>query len=897
MRKEHTLIGPASTFNKLFLFLAAATLLVQPAGALPPELAGYDPAGQVRFATPEAADARRRKLVEWIWPGGLPVDALPQVSRDIGLEVFAGELAGIDGARAASVDRLDAEVAPYGFHSVMYLVHPATENANSRRLAIIHSGHRRKVTEWAGLDAAANRLLAEGFTLLLADMPLYGWNTDNTVELPGEGGTVTIRHEYSGRPCPHDDLFAKLTPHLPDGAVFRFFLEPVVQGVNHFLKSTPGAEDVTMIGLSGGGWTTHMSAAVDPRIRLSIPVAGSYPLYARPFARGSTGDTEQIYPPLYGEKDTDGDSIPDTAAGVASWLEIYALGGYGPGRRQIQVLNFKDTCCFHGDLFETYDDFVSGLVSKLGLGAWDLHSDTTHDKHMVSADVLDSVILPALGLGAPAEIEPIEAPFAMPQLRRPAFPDRTFDIVAYGATEGGKVKCTTAFAKAINACHKAGGGKVVVPAGKWLTGPIELKSNVHLFLSGDSELIFSDRFEDYLPVVFTRYAGIECYNYSPFIRAENCENIAITGPGLLNGNGARWWPWKKRKGAWERILKVGADGIPVKDRVFGTPEGGLRPPFIQPTNCRNVLLEGFRLKDGAFWTVLLLYCENAIVRDLTIRTHHPNGDGVNADSSRNVLIEHCRFETDDAAVAIKSGRDEDGRRVGKPSENIVVRHCRSKGPRYGSISIGSEMSGGVRNVYIKDIQFDGTLMAFQIKTRPGRGGVVENVWVENLVARDLHRPAFFLNTAYGGAVAPGDLAMPRLRNIFGRNIFNTQAAESKCRPIEINGLEAAPIENVRLENVTCEGKPGPAVSLARRVRLDNFRVTVREGPAFTLRDCREVTISNSTVCKPCNLFVHVEGETSAAIRLQDNDLRHVRGAVRLGEKVPATAVKRKGTRP
>ena len=375
--------------------LAAAVLcaVTNEATAVPAELRDYDPSRLVRFATPRQADAKRRELVRFIWPDGLPVKAMPNVTPGIDQGVFERDLTGVNGSLSRSVDRLDAEVAPFDFHAISYLIHPRAENANSRRMVIVHSGHRRAGALGAGVNDTIDRLLADGFTVLVMDMPLVGWNTDKTIDLPDGGGKVPINNHGT---TAHNDMFKKLTPKLPDGEVFRFFLEPVVQGVNHFLHTKPDAADVSMLGLSGGGWTTHMAAAVDPRIKQSFPVAGAYPLYARDFAPGSRGDAEQYYAPLYREIDSDGDAIPDTADGVASWLEIFALGGYGKGRRQIQILNLEDSCCFHSDVYETYDDFVSDVVDKLGHGDWDLHSDRTHKSHIISADVLKRVVMPAL---------------------------------------------------------------------------------------------------------------------------------------------------------------------------------------------------------------------------------------------------------------------------------------------------------------------------------------------------------------------------------------------------------------------------------------------------------------------------------------------------------------------
>ncbi|MHC4622114.1 MAG: glycoside hydrolase family 28 protein, partial [Planctomycetota bacterium] len=235
---------------------------------------------------------------------------------------------------------------------------------------------------------------------------------------------------------------------------------------------------------------------------------------------------------------------------------------------------------------------------------------------------------------------------------------------------------TKAFAAAVAACNEAGGGKVIVPPGTWLAGPIHLRSNVNLHLESGAEIRFSTDFEDYLPVVFTRYEGIECYNYSPPIYANDCTNIAVTGSGKLNGQGQAWWTKKQKQKEAAQKLHEMTRGVPVKDRIFGRPDAFLRPSFIQFINCRDVLLEGVTVGSGPMWTIHPVYCENVIVRKVTLHTKGPNNDGVNPDSCKNVLIEYCNFDTSDDAIAVKSGRDEDGWRVGRPSENIVVRHCR-----------------------------------------------------------------------------------------------------------------------------------------------------------------------------------------------------------------------------
>jgi hypothetical protein len=362
--------------------------------SLPPALQNYDPTGQIRFHTAAEAEARRQTLIHFIWPNGLPTNAQPAAATNIGAAVFTGDLSGLDGAFAASVDRLDANVSPFEFHGISYLVHPLAANRNNRRLVIVNSGHRADGAFAYGVNDAANRLLREGFNVLMTDMPLVGFNKHNTISLPDGHGIVTI----AGRGTTgHNEMFRKLTPkELPDGIIFRFFLEPMVQGANYFLRTTPVAADISYVGLSGGGWTGHLLAALDTRIKKSFPVAGSFPLYVRDAVRTSD-DAEQTYAPLYLEickHNTNG--LPDTAAGVASWLEIYALGGIGAGREQVQILNLYDACCFSGSAFVTYTNFVATTVRNLGPGEWRFHSDATHHSHQISSDVLNQVILPDL---------------------------------------------------------------------------------------------------------------------------------------------------------------------------------------------------------------------------------------------------------------------------------------------------------------------------------------------------------------------------------------------------------------------------------------------------------------------------------------------------------------------
>jgi len=266
-------------------------------------------------------------------------------------------------------------------------------------------------------------------------------------------------------------------------------------------------------------------------------------------------------------------------------------------------------------------------------------------------------------------LAPLEAPFDMPQLERPVFPNRVCDIRDYGAVADGATISTGAIGEAITACAAAGGGTVLIPAGLWLTGPIHLQSNINLHAAEGATIRFSRRFEDYLPVVPTRWEGIEVFNYSPLIYANGADNIALTGRGIFDGQGEAWFPMRPwQKADRETLWNSEAAGIPVEQRIYGTEVGALRPAMVQPFNCTNVLIEGPTFIRSPFWVIHPVYCDRLIIRDIRVDSHGVNNDGVDLDSCSNSLVEHCEFTVGDDAVAIKSGRDADGWRVGRPSE-------------------------------------------------------------------------------------------------------------------------------------------------------------------------------------------------------------------------------------
>lgn len=429
-------------------------------------------------------------------------------------------------------------------------------------------------------------------------------------------------------------------------------------------------------------------------------------------------------------------------------------------------------------------------------------------------------------------IEPIHAPFPMASLERPKIPDGVFDIRRFGAIAGGATKATDAFRQAIAEATRHGGGTVLVPAGVWLTGPIHLASNINLHVAEGAELRFSQDFADYLPPVLTRWEGQEMFGYSPLIYARDCRNVAITGKGKLDGQGAAWWPWKKtQKEAAAKLYELASSGVPTEQRVFAS-EGGLRPSFIQTVNCQNVLVEGITLTSGPFWTIHPVYSENVIVRRVTVNTTGPNNDGCDPDSSKNVLIEDSWFSTGDDCVVIKSGLNEDGWRVGKPSENIVVRRLHGEAG-HGGVVVGSEMSGGVRNVWVTDSEFVGTDRGLRIKSMRGRGGSVENVFYEHVRHQDIRLMVVEITSFYATSTLPPRSATPpTLQNIHVKNITARGAKEA----IDIVGLPEQPVRNVTFEDVDIVADAGLRCVDCASVSFKSTTLSSPSGAKFPAQD-------------------------------------------------------------
>ncbi len=430
---------------------------------------------------------------------------------------------------------------------------------------------------------------------------------------------------------------------------------------------------------------------------------------------------------------------------------------------------------------------------------------------------------------APAADPWDQVPEILARIVPPKFPDRVFDIRTYGAVGDDKKDNTKAFASAIAACNAAGGGRVLVTGGKYRTGAIHLLSNVDLHVDAGATIKFSSSASAFLPMVFTRWQGIECFNFSPFIYAHQQTNLALSGAGTIDGN-AQAGPWfdydGKRGPDWDKLQQQAVDKIPVEQRKFGNGHY-LKPNMIQFYKCQNILVEGLSLRNPAMWTVHPVLSRNVTVRNIKIYSRGAMVDGVDPESSSDVHIHHCSFDTGDDGTVIKSGRDTDGRRVGVPSENIVIEENDYYG-RWGAITVGSEMSGGVRHVFAQNnrIHAGSSYKAFYglyIKTNKRRGGVIENINVRNLSGGPVDRGSIFVDMNYS-LTGPGFGAIvhPVIRNINAQNIKLNDSPFA----VKITGSSDSPLNGFHLSDsvFTKIDTPKPQISNAKDVVFTNVTV-------------------------------------------------------------------------
>lgn len=475
----------------------------------------------------------------------------------------------------------------------------------------------------------------------------------------------------------------------------------------------------------------------------------------------------------------------------------------------------------------------------------------------------------------------------MPRVIRPVFPDYEVNIKDFGAVPDGKTLNTEAINKAIQEVSSRGGGKVIVPQGLWLTGPIELQSNVNLYTEENALILFSDNFNDY-PIIETSFEGLETRRCQSPVSAVNAENIAITGHGVFDGAGDSWRPVKKGKmteSQWKSLL---ASGGVVENNIwyptegslkgakackeFNNPEGieteeqwneirpWLRPVLLSLVKCKKVLLEGVTFKNSPSWCLHPLSCEHITIDGVKVFNpwYSQNGDALDLESCTNALVINNVFDAGDDAICIKSGKDEDGRRRGEPCQNVIVKNNVVL-HGHGGFVVGSEMSGGVKNIYVSDCTFLGTDVGLRFKSTRGRGGVVENIYIHNINMIDIPHEALLFDLFYGGKAAGEETAeelagrmkaevppvteeTPAFRDIYISDV----TARGVGRAMFFNGLPEMPIRNVHIKNVTVSrAEKGIEISQAENVTIENT-VVESEGEMLQVKSSKHVSVNGKT---------------------------------------------------
>ena len=467
-------------------------------------------------------------------------------------------------------------------------------------------------------------------------------------------------------------------------------------------------------------------------------------------------------------------------------------------------------------------------------------------------------------------------PFEMPKVQQPVFPAYEVNISKFGAKGDGMTLNTKAINDAIIEVNQRGGGKVIIPEGTWLTGPIELLSNVNLYTERNALILFTGDFEAY-PIIPTSFEGLETRRCQSPISARNAENIAITGYGIFDGNGDCWRPVKKEKltaSQWNKLVKSGGV-LDEQERIwyptagslkgamackdFNVPEGintdeewneiraWLRPVLLKFVKSKRILLEGVTFKNSPSWCLHPLSCEDFTVNNIQVINpwYSQNGDALDLESCKNALILNSVFDAGDDAICIKSGKDENGRRRGEPCQNVIVKN-NTVLHGHGGFVIGSEMSGGVRNVYVSGCSFVGTDVGLRFKSTRGRGGVVENIFIDNINMIDISNDALTMDLYYAVNDFPEtpipdvNEETPVFRNIYISNVL-CRGAE---RAVYFNGLPEMPLKNIFIKNMTVtNAKKGIVINQASQVNMENIKVEDPEAPGIQIKNATGIIIN------------------------------------------------------
>jgi polygalacturonase len=433
------------------------------------------------------------------------------------------------------------------------------------------------------------------------------------------------------------------------------------------------------------------------------------------------------------------------------------------------------------------------------------------------------------------------------------------NVANHGADPKGKIKCTSIINHLIDSLSTGGGGTLFFPAGTFLTGPIIMKSNITLYVDAGSVIKFSDDFDDYLPMVQSRWEDVRVKNFKSQIYAFRCENIAIRGDGHFEGQGQKWWDFVRRvnsgkpvENKWQEIFKKENAELLAKDTYIRSRNNFLRPPMFTAYECKGVLIEGVSFSNPPFWTIMPAFTDNITITGITIENpgDSPNTDGIDPSSCKNVHISNCHISVGDDCIVIKSGRDEDGRQANSPTENITITNCTMlKG--HGGVVIGSEMSGGVKRVTISNCVFEGTDRGIRIKTMRGRGGVVEDILVSNVAMYNMVNEGILITLRYQ-AINPEPLSerTPAVNNVRLSGI-NIRGAK---RPVAIFGLEERDVSEISFSDINILSDRGIIIENSSGISFHDLRMNIRQGSPFEAKDSKNITWDLISVSAPPSDF-------------------------------------------
>jgi polygalacturonase len=521
--------------------------------------------------------------------------------------------------------------------------------------------------------------------------------------------------------------------------------------------------------------------------------------------------------------------------------------------------------------------------------------------------------------------------FQMPRVQEPVIPSNSVLITDFGARSGGQVLNSKAFADAIDAVSQKGGGRVVIPRGTWLTGPITLKSNIELYIEKGAVVVFSTDKTLY-PLVETNFEGFNTFRCMSPINGRNLENIAITGSGIFDGSGDAWRAVKKDKlteAQWKKLVASGGivggngktwypsqqfiDGEKLADMnvprslktkaEFEQIKDFLRPVMVSLISCKKVLIDGPTFQNSPAWCIHPLMCEDFTFRNTTVRNpwYSQNGDGIDIESCKNSIIHDSSFDVGDDAICIKSGKDKEGRDRKMPNENLIVKNC-VVFHGHGGVTVGSEMSSGVRNLHVSNCTFIGTDVGLRFKSNRGRGGVVENIYISNVEMMNIPTQAISFNLFYSGRSASEDLEAagngtvqkllpvteetPQFRNIFIRNV-NCKGA---MLGIQLQGLPEMNLENVELENVRMEADYGMVCNDAKNVRIKNLTLITKKTPVVDLKNSRDVVVDGLYTQSTFSPLIQVTGAATGNTVLKNLGLTNSDKQILIGKEVQKNAV-------